>query len=120
MPTIDTCRSTFRRLGTVRKRCDRNDAAITSSTSAASTPNRCHVRATRAVPRPEPPSAVSGLGCKRRGPHDRGLRGFGARKRRRDPTAAQDHDSVRQAQNFLHVGRDQHDSHALGNKAFDQ
>src|SRR4029077_3288778 len=114
MPTIDTCRSTFMRLGTVKKRCDRNDAAMTSRISAASTPTRCHVRAMAVAL-----SAMRDLGGKSRGPHDRSLRGFGSRERRGDPPPTEDHDSIRKAQDFLQVGGDQHDSHALCNKAFD-
>ena len=44
MPTIETCRSTLSRFGTVRKRGDRNEAAMTSSTRAAKTPTRCQPR----------------------------------------------------------------------------
>src|SRR3984957_5027866 len=115
MPTIDTCRSTFMRLGTVKKRCDRNDAAMTSRISAASTPRRCHVRAMTVAL-----SAMRDLGCKSRGPHDRSLRGFSSRERRRDPPPAGDHDSIRKGKNFLEVGRDQHDRHPIGDKAFNR
>src|ERR1700733_3663139 len=115
MPTIDTCRSTFMRLGTVKKRCDRNDAAMTRRISAASTPRRCHVRAMAVAPR-----AMPGLGCKSRGPHDRSLRGFSSREGRRDPPATEDNDSIRKAENFLQVGGDQHDRHPICDKAFDR
>ena len=67
---------------------------MTSSTRAASTPSLCHVRATKAALRPDPTSRLSGSGRKRGGPHDGGLRGLRAGKRRSDPSPAQNDDPV--------------------------
>ena len=62
---------------------------------------------------------MPGLGGKSRGPHNRSLRGFSSGEGRRDPPSAEDHDTIRKAQNFLQVGGDQHDRHPVCDKAFE-
>ncbi len=49
MPTIATCRRMLSKLGTDRNRSDRSEAAMTKSTSAASTPTRRQILANEAT-----------------------------------------------------------------------
>src|SRR5271168_3698929 len=119
MPTIETCRSTFSRFGTVKKRGDRNEAAMTSSTRAARTPTRSQPRVSAARRRreSEPPRASGG---KCGGFHDGAFGSFGARQGGGYTTAPENHDAVRQTQHLLHLGGDQQHRHAFGDEALDQ
>ena len=87
MPTIETWRSTFKRLGTVRNRGDRKEAAITSRINAAKTPTRCQPRVmvARWLPRADGEDAS---GCGKSGCfHDGAFGRFGAGQRGRDASA---------------------------------